>query len=296
MMRVTQNGVIDNLLSELNKNRSNYTKLSNQLASQKRVNRPSDDALAFGSGEEKKSIISRNEQYQSNLASGIEQAQIADHAIGRMLEQLFYLKTLTTKGANGAALADSDMETLADDVAAIREKLVDLANTSTNGRYIFAGTRTQAPAFTISGNVVTYEGNNQDLVIKANARSTVTISPAGENLFNYNNESVFDLLDRIETAMRAEDASGVNAELENVNLAVEHLGRMAGRVGNAINQMEYAFEQFESTNITLRNQVSRLLDADYAQVASQIQNLEIAYQAALAVTSRISQLSLLNYL
>lgn len=295
-MRVTQNGVIDNLLSELNKNRSKYTKLSNQLASQKRVNRPSDDALAFGSGEEKKSIISRNEQYQSNLASGIEQAQIADHAIGRMLEQLFYLKTLTTKGANGATLSDSDMETLADNVAAIREKLVDLANTSTNGRYIFAGTRTQAPAFTISGNVVTYEGNNQDLVIKANARSTVTISPAGENLFNYNNESVFDLLDRIETAMRAEDASGVNAELENVNLAVEHLGRMAGRVGNAINQMEYAFEQFESTNITLRNQVSRLLDADYAQVASQIQNLDIAYQAALAVTSRISQLSLLNYL
>lgn len=295
-MRVTQNGVIDNLLSELNKNRSKYTNLSNQLASQKRVNRPSDDALAFGSGEEKKSIISRNEQYQSNLASGIEQAQIADDAIGRMLEQLFYLKTLTTKGANGAALTDSDMETLADNVAAIREKLVDLANTSTNGRYIFAGTRTQAPAFTISGNVVTYEGNNQDLVIKANARSTVTISPAGETLFNYNNESVFDLLDRIETAMRAEDASGVNAELENVNLAVEHLGRMGGRVGNAINQMEYAFQQFESTNITLRNQVSRLLDADYAQVASQIQNLDIAYQAALAVTSRISQLSLLNYL
>ncbi len=295
-MRVTQNGVIDNLLSELNKNRSKYTNLSNQLASQKRVNRPSDDALAFGSGEEKKSIISRNEQYQSNLASGIEQAQIADDAIGRMLEQLFDLKTLTTKGANGAALTDSDMETLADNVAAIREKLVDLANTSANGRYIFAGTRTQSPAFSLAGNVATYEGNNQDLVIKANATSTVTITPSGETLFNYNSESVFDLLDRIETAMRAEDASGVNAELENVNLAVEHLGRMGGRVGNAINQMEYAFEQFESTNITLRNQVSRLLDADYAQVASQIQNLDVAYQAALAVTSRISQLSLLNYL
>jgi flagellar hook-associated protein 3 FlgL len=295
-MRVTQNGVIDNLLSELNKNRSKYTNLSNQLASQKRVNRPSDDALAFGSGEEKKSIISRNEQYQSNLASGIEQAQIADDAIGRMLEQLFDLKTLTTKGANGAALTDSDMETLADNVAAIREKLVDLANTSANGRYIFAGTRTQAPAFTLSGNVATYEGNNQDLVIKANATTTVTITPSGENLFNYNSESVFELLNRIETAMRAEDASGVNAELENVNLAVEHLGRMGGRIGNAINQMEFAFEQFESTNITLRNQVSRLLDADYAQVASQIQTLDVAYQAALAVTSRISQLSLLNYL
>ncbi|TNE68931.1 hypothetical protein EP331_15060 [bacterium] len=295
-MRVTQNGVIDNLLAELNKNRSKYATLNKQLASQKRVSLPSDDALAYGTGEEKKSIISRNEQYQSNLANGIEQARIVDDSITSMLEQLFDLKTLTTKGANGSALTDSDMETLADNVAAIREKLVDLANTQANGRYIFAGTRTQAPAYSLSGTTVTYEGNNQDLVIKANGTTDVTIAPSGETLFDYNSESVFDLLGRIETAMRAQDASAVNAELENVNLAVEYVARVGGRIGNAINQMEYAYEQYESTNINLANQVSRLMDTDYAEVATQLQNLDVAYQAALAVTSRMSQLSLLNYL
>lgn len=295
-MRVTQNGVVDNLLAELNKNRAKYTDLSIQLASQKRVNRPSDDALAFGTGEEKKSIISRNEQYQSNLANGIEQARVVDDSITAMLEQMFDLKTLATKGANGSALTDSDMEVLADNVAAVREKLVDLANTEANGRYIFAGTKTQAPAFSISGTNVNYDGNNQDLVIKANAKNNVVIAPSGEALFDYNSESVFDLLGRVETALRTQDASAVNAELGNINLAVEHMARIGGRVGNAINQMDYAYEHYQATNINLSSQVSRLLDTDYAEVASQLQNLDVSYQAALAVTSRMSQLSLLNYL
>jgi flagellar hook-associated protein 3 FlgL len=118
----------------------------------------------------------------------------------------------------------------------------------------------------------------------------------GQTLFDYNGESVFDMIGRIETALNSADPNAVNAELDNINQAVEYLGRMGGRVGNAINQMDFAFEQFEAVNINLDGQISRLTDADYAEAASQLQALDTAYQAALAVTSRMSRLSLLNYL
>lgn len=295
-MRVTQNNTLANMLFELNKNRANYSSLSKELATQKRVSSPSDDALAFGSSEEKKSQVKLNEQFQSNLDNGIEQARMVDDSIGRMLEHLYDLKTLSTKGANGDVLTDSDMEALADNVASVRQKLVDLGNSQANGRYIFGGTKTQTAAFTLSGTNVTYNGNQQDLVIQANQSSAVPISINGNSLFDYNGESAFDLLNRIETAMRSQDAAAVNAELGNVDKLVEHLGRTGGNIGNAINKMEYAYEHYEATNINLASQISRLVDTDYAETASRIQSLDVAYSAALAITSRMSQLSLLNYI
>lgn len=295
-MRITNSALLENMLAELNRNREKYASFSNQIATAKRVSKPSDDAIAFASGEEKKTIIQRNEQYQSNLSSGVEQARIADDTISRMLDQLFELKTLATKGANGAALTDGDMEILGENVAAIRSRLVDLANTQANGRYLFSGTRTQTKPFVEVGTNVSYNGNAQDLVIAANPTTSIAFSVNGESLFNYNGESIFDMIERIETAMTNADSNAVNAELENINLGVEYLGRMGGRIGNAINQMDFANEQFEALNINLNSQVSRLMDTDFAEAASKLQALDTAYQAALNLTSRMSRLSLLNYI
>lgn len=296
-MRVTQNGVVGNLLAELNKNRSKYSDLSLQLSSQKRVNRPSDDALAFGNAEEKKSVIERNVQFQSNLDNGIEQSKIAEESISLMLEQLFELKTLATRGANGSANSLSDMDTLADSVASVRTRLVQLGNVQANGRYIFSGTATQTPPFEEAGTNVNYNGNAQNLEIKANPANNLNVSVTGSRLIDYNGgETVYDLIERIETALRSGDSAAVNAELDNIGTATEYVARMGGTIGNSINQMEFAYEHYEATNITLKSQVSRLVDADYAEVASKIQQLDVAYSAALSVTSRISQLSLLNYL
>ncbi len=295
-MRITTNGMLESMLTELNRNRSKYAELTTQIATAKRVNKPSDDAIAFSNGEEKKTVIQRNEQFQSNLASGIEQAQVADETIGRMLDELYQLKTLATKGANGAALTDGDMEILGENVAAIRTKLTEYGNTQLNGRYIFGGTRTQTPPFEEQAGSVVYNGNSQNLVITASQSNTVNVGVNGDALFNYNGESVFDMVNRIETALNNHDAQAVNAELENINLSVEYLGRMGGRIGNAINQMQFAFEQFESVNINLNSQVSRLLDTDFAEAATKLQALDTAYQAALSLTSRMSQLSLLNYI
>jgi flagellar hook-associated protein 3 FlgL len=295
-MRITTNGMLESMLTELNRNRSKYADLSNQIATARRVNKPSDDAIAFSNGEEKKTVIQRNEQYQSNLASGIELSQVADDTISRMLDEMYQLKTLATKGANGSALTDGDMEILAENVAAVKTKLTELGNTQSNGRYIFAGTRTQTSPFEEQAGGVVYNGNSQNLVVASSQSNTVTIGVNGETLFNYNGESVFDMIGRIETALNNHDAQAVNAELGNIDLSVEYLGRMGGRVGNAINQMQFAIEQFQSVNINLSSQVSRILDTDYAEAATQLQALDTAYQAALSLTSRMSKLSLLNFI
>lgn len=296
-MRITQNKVLDNMLAELNKNRSKYATLTKQLATQKRVNLPSDDSLAYSSSQEKESLLKRNEQYQSNLASGLEQARVVDETIVTMIDQLFELKSIATRGANGSANSDGDNEILADNVAAIRDNLVSFTNTSVNGRYIFSGTRTDTASLSVSGSTVTYQGNTQDLVIKANENTDVAYSINANDLFEYNgSDSVFDLLTTIETALRNNDTTAVNAELGNIDLSVEHLARQASQIGNSINKMEFAYQSFETTNINLQEQISRLVDTDFADAATQLQQLDIAYNAALNLTSRSAQLSLLNYL
>lgn len=296
-MRITQNSILNNLITETNKNRNRWADLQRQISTSLKVSRPSDEPFSFASGNELKSQIDRNRQYQSNIDSGLEQSRIVQDTIDQMIEQMYTVKSTATKGANGAVLTDSDFETLADNIAAVKETLLELGNLNAKGRYMMGGTATQTRPFGMDGlGNITFNGNNSNLTVKVNGTSEVNISVNGEEFFDYGFESVFDLLSRIETNMRNSDGDAVNADLQNVTDAIEHMANQAGNLGNGINRLEYAYQQIENTTLRLEERKSRLLDTDYAEAISEIQQLDIAYNSALALTSRVGNLSLLNYL
>jgi flagellar hook-associated protein 3 FlgL len=295
-MRVTNNSTINNLIKEINKNRTQWADFQRQVSSQVRVERPSDDPLAYSSGNESKSVLEQNKQYQKNIDSGLDQSRYAQDMMDEMVNRLVELKQVATYGANGSALTDSDMETLADNVASLRTQLVDLGNSDYQGRKLFGGTKTTTQPFQDSGGTLSYEGNNKSISVKINGRTSIDISVTGEDLFAYSSESVFDLLDRVEQNLRAGDASAVNADLDNITDATEYVASKTSKLANNINRMEYVYNQYENNNLTLSEKISRELDTDFAEAITNLQQLDTAYQAALSTTARIGNLSLANYL
>lgn len=297
-MRVTNNSILNNLINDINRNRTRWADLQRQVSTQQRVEKPSDDALAYASGNEAKSAIDQNEQYMENIDSGLEQARFGQDALQQMVERLAEFRRVATYGANGSALSASDRETLADNVGALSDQIKDLANTNYKGRYLFAGTQTTTEPFQEDGSgTVQYEGNNDPISVKINNTTSVDISLSGDNLFTYDGaESVFDLLDRVEQNLRNNDSVAVNADLENISNATEYVSNRTSDLATQINRLEFSYNQYESQNITLSEGVSRALDTDFAEALSEITQLDTAYQAALSTTARIGRLSLANYL
>lgn len=69
-----------------------------------------------------------------------------------------------------------------------------------------------------------------------------------------------------------------------------------GSVGTRHKQVLHAQDAVASREITLMNQLSSVEDADLAKTIVDLQLQEVAYQAALGVTSRVLQPSLLDFL
>jgi flagellar hook-associated protein 3 FlgL len=67
-------------------------------------------------------------------------------------------------------------------------------------------------------------------------------------------------------------------------------------VGASMNRLTTASSISQENNIATTQVLSDLQDADYTQVVSDLAKQQTAYQAAIAASAKISQVSLLDYL
>src|SRR5579864_4190682 len=118
---------VSNLVSSLNNSQSNEQQLTAELASGVRVNSLSDDPLAAGENVALLNQIQRDDSFTqtSSLVQG--QLQVTDSALGSVVSQLTEAISLAT-GANNGTLNAGDRQSIANQIAGIRDEVVSLAN------------------------------------------------------------------------------------------------------------------------------------------------------------------------
>jgi flagellar hook-associated protein 3 len=125
-------------LADLTATENRITQLNKQITSTVRVSQASDDPAAIASILATQSDIDRTTQTQTNLQQVATVASSADGALSSAASLLDQLRSLAAQGANSSATA-ATRTTLSEQVKAIEEQLVSIANTQVQGRYIFGG-------------------------------------------------------------------------------------------------------------------------------------------------------------
>lgn len=125
-------------LADLNVTENRITQLNKQITSGVRVSQASDDPAALASILETQSDIDRTTQTQTNLQQASAVASSADGALASASSLLDQLRSLAAQGANSTATA-ATRTTLSQQVQAIEQQLVSIADTQVEGRYIFGG-------------------------------------------------------------------------------------------------------------------------------------------------------------
>lgn len=134
------------------------------------------------------------------------------------------------------------------------------------------------------------------------SNTTWADSPPAANQSDTGRIDIFSVLTRVEEAIRAgnvDDPLGaggsIQTQIDNLELGADQERRLRSQLGNKASRVESAMLHQEDVKIDLEQILSRYQDTDAIENFNDIVKQETAFQAALSITSKVSQISILDY-
>lgn len=179
-MRVTDKMGYNQVTQNLQKNRGEMVELQNQAATQKRINKPSDDPVAsarvLGARTEDRS----SQQFIKNINSARSFLEFTDVSLGELSEVLMRMKELAIQQASDAGASDQTRRVVAEEVQQAFSQVIQIGNRKLGERFVFGGHQTTHSPFDNEGN---YHGDDGDLKIHVNKDAFVAMNLPGDKVF-----------------------------------------------------------------------------------------------------------------
>jgi flagellar hook-associated protein 3 FlgL len=267
-----------------------------QMSTGKRVNVPADDPLAAAQMVGNQAQTSRSDQYLQNIDTLTSQLQTADTALGSAVTAVTQAITLGVQGSTGT-LSAANRQQIVQNLLGIQSQLVQLANTSVGGSYLFGGTATTAPPYALdstSPSGVTYNGNAGTNTVQIADGLNLQTNLPGSQLFQNSAGDVFGSLQKLITALQTGTAAG--SATNDLRTAFDSLTGQRIFYGNAVSQLNSRQSFLQLEQVTLKSQANNLVGADLTKAATDLTRAQTAHDAALAAAAKILPTSLLDYL
>lgn len=297
-MRVTNKMLSQTFLNNLTRNLNAMRKTQEQMSSFKKVSRPSDDPIAVTQILGMKTTLAEQAKHMQNMEEGIGWLEATDSALNNAGQVLKRAYELTVQAANGTNPEDS-LQAIAKEIEQLSDELMQIANSSYAGRYIFGGTYTGKTPFEldVDGNII-YKGNDETLDWEIGAGVTMSINLTGQDVFEADEgtkqSEIFTVLSDLKNAL--ESGGNVDNLLENINEKLDHILEQRAVVGAKSRRMEMSLDRAEVVNLGLIELTSKLEDIDVAETSMYYAMQRATYEAALMTGAQILQPTLLNFL
>jgi len=287
---------VTNLVSSLDLTQASEQQLTAELSSGVRINSLSQDPVASGENVLLLNQIQRDDSFteSSSLVQG--QLQVADSALGSVVSQLTQAISLATSANNGTLNA-SDLKSISNQIAGIRDEVTALANTSYQGQYIFAGGQTSTAPFSTSSAtspaVTTYNGDNgvnyletpNGQSIQLNVPGNQIFQGAGANgVFTALNNLVADYAGGVHTGQAVTDAESLNSSLNFVS-------QQRVVVDNSLTRLTAASDAITGEQTQLITSQTDLMQADLPTISTQLSLAETQQTALEDVISQLGSTS-----
>jgi len=284
------------LLLNLNRNLSNIDNLQNQMATGRRINKPSDDPVGISFSLRYRSEIQLNDQYLRNVDSGISWLEYTDEMLDQVNSVFQRVREITVQGATGSNPQEA-LNIIASEVDQMYEQMVSIANSKFNGKYVFNGEMTDVKPYEAetAGSTASDTGKiNFEIGVGVKLPVNVT----GNEVFGDPNtaNNAFVLLRNLSESLRNGDLDGVGEAIELIDQRMDKLLAVRADIGAKTNRIELAESRLKDISTNLTNLLAKTEDADMAEVIMNITMAENVYQASLAAGSKVIKPSLVDFL
>jgi flagellar hook-associated protein 3 FlgL len=266
-------------------------KLQDTATSLKKITRPSDDPTGTADSMRVRAAQSQTAQFGRNADDGMGWLSTVDSTLSASTDIMHQVRDLTVQGANDGGLSPTAKEAIASALEGLRSDLLGTANTTYLGRTVFAGSSDAGVAFRPD---LSYTGTGASVTRRIDDNATVRVDADGAAAYGTGSGSAFALIDTIVADLR----SGVNvgASLAAIDTRMTAMLNTQTAAGARQNQISAAKDAIVGKAGNLEVQRAGIEDADVGEIVIKLKQQEVTYQAALAVTARTLQPTLMDFL
>jgi flagellar hook-associated protein 3 FlgL len=289
--RVTSQTRMTNSQVNLQSAAALLAKLQDTATSLKKISTPSDDPTGTADSMRIRAAQSQTAQFGRNVDDGIGWLSTVESTLSASTDILHQVRDLTVQGANDGALSPTAKEAIATALEGLRSDLLGKANTTYLGRTVFAGSSDAGVAFRPD---LSYTGTGASVTRRIDTNATVRVDADGVAAFGTGVSSAFALIDSIVADLR----SGVNVgpSLAAIDTRMTAMLNTQTAAGARQSQITAAKDAIVGKTGNLEAQRAGIEDVDAGEIVIKLKQQEVTYQAALAVTARTLQPTLMDFL
>lgn len=230
-MRITNNMMLRTSSSNINGNKVNVNSLNNQMSSQKKIQRPSEDPVIAIRALRFRSTLSEIEQYyENNIPDAESWFEVTETAIKNMIEIVTDIRSQCVYGSNDPLTAD-DRNTILTSLEKLRDQVYSEGNTDYAGRTVFTGYRTNQK--------LTFMEDDQDTCYNI----TQTLSYSDITEYRYYNDEVIVPTTAAEVLDETAITNPSEAIYDRIRLSYSEIDSITDANGNVL----------DGTNVTEGN-------------------------------------------
>lgn len=285
------------ILADLQQSQSTLDTALQQVATGLSVNVPSDNPTASAAMVQNTIETGDVDQYTQNISSVLLTVQSASSVLSNVVTDLTQAVSLGTEGANSTN-STSNLQTLATQVQGILSSVVEGANTSIGGAFLFGGTSTATPytADPASSTGYTYNGTNDVNSVAVGDQMNVQVNLPGSEVFSNSSNNVLGSLSSLVTALQSGNSTDIASATTAVDSAIGFISQQQAFYGNAESQLNSQESFLQQDTVTLASQATNLIGANAATAATNLSQDETDNSAAMAAAAKVMPNTLLDYL
>ncbi|MEI8128443.1 MAG: flagellar hook-associated protein FlgL [bacterium] len=306
-IRPTTLGTTNLALNDILSSQAKYNTLSEQSSSGLKVSKPSDDPTAAKSILDVNASISQLNGYLDNINVTQTELDTQESTLSSLSSLIEKASGLATQAAN-QTYSQTELTAMKSQVDLVLNSVLDLANTKYNGNYIFSGTNTSTPAYTVdvAGNI-TYKGtastDSYQRYVQISDGVFVPINAPGDQVFGSYDAAtntgtgLIGTLKALSNAMGAGNNAGISGSLDNLSNDLNTALLVRTKTAAISSKFELTTSSINTAVTNLTSYKSNLEDIDLSAVLAKLASAQVAMQATMSTASKtLSGLSLLNYL
>ncbi|KAA5950934.1 flagellar hook-filament junction protein FlgL [Pantoea sp. Bo_2] len=316
-MRISTNMIFEQQVRGITDSQASWLKVGEQLSSGRRVTNPSDDPIAASRAVVLTQTQQQGEQYALARTFAEQGLSLEDNTLKGVTNGIIAAQALIVNGSTGT-LSDDDRGSIATQLEGVRAQLLNLANSKdANGRYIFAGYKTDsAPFVDTAGTGVSYAGGTDAITQKVDTSRTMTVAHTGDSIFmsitsnatvepdgSASETNLFKMLDSAIAALKVpqDDADAATKQtfqdaMDKTNRglgnALNNVSTVVSEIGTQLGEIDTLNAQGDDRKVIYSSQMSDLVNVDLTEAASSYTMQQTALQASYKTFTDMSKMSL----
>jgi flagellar hook-associated protein 3 FlgL len=245
--------------------------------------------------------LDQTNQTDTNLGQVATEVNTAQTALQSAVTLVEQAETYGAQGASDTSSATTRQD-LANQLGAILQQLVSTANTTVEGRYIFAGDTDQTTPYSIdltqADPVSAYQGSASTREIQGPDGTAFPVALTAQQIFDSSNAqtNVFNSITDLMQGLQNNDDTAINSALTDVQSSDSYLNQQLAFYGTVQDRVASAQSFGQNYTTQLQTQLSGVQDANEAEDITNMTQAQTQLQAALQSEAQLPRTTLFDFL